>query len=505
MALAPAPGETCRSFIAGAWSRPVAYREGVVVDPATEAPICRVPLAEPAEVARAVAAARAAFYGDSDGEEGWREAAPARRLAVLRRLVEAVEARRSTFAALISREMGAPLDFAEKHQVAAGIGHLAATLDAAERAGDDTPVAPDRPADRVRYEPMGVAALITPWNWPLNQTALKVGAALAAGCAMVLKPSERAPLSALLFGEAMEEALARANAEDGARAPAGLFNLVIGDGATGAALAGQDGVDVVSFTGSTRAGRAVAVAAAPAFRRTVLELGGKSPNLLFEDCDLETAIRQGVAHCFRNAGQSCNAASRMLVARPIYARAVALAAAAAEATAVGLPDARGGHIGPQVSAEQHARVQGLIAGAQAEGARLVAGGVGRPEGLARGYFSRPTVFADVAPQMALFSTEVFGPVLAMTPFETEAEAIALANDVPYGLAAFVQTADPVRADRVSSRLRAGMVQVNGRSRAPGAPFGGVKGSGWGREAGIWGIRSLQEVKSISGAAAVRGG
>ncbi|MEL6217903.1 MAG: aldehyde dehydrogenase family protein [Pseudomonadota bacterium] len=470
-------------LIGGSWIRSDGAREVALANPGTGE--ARRPLLVGGEkiVRGAVAAAVTAR------EAGWGEEPPAARIQYLDRLIEAIEARRERFAALISEEVGAPIDFARTHQVQTALGHLAAIRAAALSHSADTPVSPDRPSDRVRYEPVGVAGLITPWNWPLNQIALKVGAALVAGCPMVLKPSELAPQTAMLFGICMEAS----------GLPAGVFNLALGDGQTGAELAAHPDIDVVSFTGSTRAGRSVARSAAERMARVTLELGGKSPNLLFADCDLETAIRQGVAHCFRNAGQSCNAASRMLVERSVYEDAVTLAAAAAEATTVGLPDAPGPHLGPQINARQYDRVQELIETGQWDGARLVAGGPGRPEVVARGFFSRPTVFADVTPEMRLFREEIFGPVLSITPFDTEDEAVRLANDTEYGLAAFVQTNDPVLADRVSKRLRAGMVQVNGKSRAPGAPFGGVKASGMGREAGIWGIRAFQEIKSITGA------
>ena len=453
------------------------------IDPATETPRPPLPCAGPADVEKAVVAA---------ARSGWQATGRGERIAALDRLIAAIADRREDLARTISREIGAPIDFARAAQVGAALDHLAATRAALVAADGDLPVAPDRPADRVRYEPVGVAGLITPWNWPLNQVVLKVGGALAAGCPMVLKPSEFATDTALLFAACV----------DAARLPAGMVNVVPGGSDTGRALVTHPGVDVVSFTGSTRAGREIAVAAAPDFKRTILEMGGKSPNILFADCDLDTALRQGIAHCFRNNGQSCNAASRMLVAREVYDAAVARAAEIAGAFPVGRPDAPGGHIGPQVNAAQFERVQDLIASGIAEGARCVAGGPGRAPGFARGFYSRPTVFADVAPAMRLFREEVFGPVLTMTPFDDEAEGIRLANDTAYGLAGYVQTADPARADRVARALRAGMVQVNGRSRAPGAPFGGMKASGIGRESGLWGIRAFQEVKSISGAVAI---
>jgi len=470
-------------FIGGDWIAARGTRVVPLADPATEADRPPLRVAGVQQVEAAVAAAAGS---------GWQAAARADRLAALRRLLEAVAARRAAFAETISDEIGVPIDFARDHQVNAALNHLRVTLDAAERARDDTPVAPDQPEHRVRHEPIGVAGLITPWNWPLNQVVLKAGAALVAGCPMVLKPSELATRTAILFASCMEAA----------EVPAGVFNLLPGDGETGADLVAARGVEVVSFTGSTRAGRAIALAAATDFKRTILEMGGKSPNLLFADCDVPRALRQGMAHCFRNNGQSCNAASRMLVAREIYDEVVALAGAHARSIPLGAPADPGAHLGPQVSAAQFARVQALIASGLEDGARCVAGGPGRPDGIARGYYSRPTVLADVTPSMRVFREEVFGPVLTLTPFDDEAEAIRLANDSAYGLAGYVQTADPARADRVARALRVGMVQVNGRSRAPGAPFGGMRASGIGREAGLWGIRAFQEVKSISGATAL---
>ncbi|MEL6978496.1 MAG: aldehyde dehydrogenase family protein [Pseudomonadota bacterium] len=483
-------------MIGGAWVS-CASTAGMSIDPASEKELGSYGLASPAEVDAAVGAARRAFEA-----EGWRAAPKALRLETLRAIIQRLEAKAEDLAQEISQEIGAPIDFARARQVAHGLDHLRIILAAAEAARDDVAPDPTTPEHRVRYEPMGVAALITPWNWPFNQIALKVGAALAAGCAMVLKPSELAPSSAALIAEEVRAGLAAAGA------PAGVFNLVQGEAASGRALVAHPGVDAISFTGSTAAGREIAQIAARDFKRVTLELGGKSPNLLFADCDAPRAVRQGVAHCFRNAGQSCNAASRMLVERSIYDEVLALAAAEAEATTVGDPAAPGGHLGPQVSGAQFDRVQALIASGIEQGARLIAGGLGKPPGLPRGvygegigYFSRPTVFADVAPSMRIFREEIFGPVLTITPFDSEDEAIALANDSAYGLAAYVQTGDPARADRLARALRAGMVQVNGESRAPGAPFGGVKASGVGREAGFWGVRAFQEIKAISGVAA----
>jgi len=477
---APADADAPAMLIAGRWEAPAGGPAIARADPATEAPRAPVIPASADQIARAVAAAAGS---------GWQGAVRDARLAALDRLADALGARAEALAHVISTEIGAPIDFARSGQVAAALGHLRATRDALAAAPDDTH-APGQPDHRVRYEPAGVAALITPWNWPLNQVVLKVGAALAAGCPMVLKPSELGAETAALVAAAMQDA----------DLPPGTFNLLQGGADVGAALVADPRVAVISFTGSTRAGQSIASAAATGFRRTVLELGGKSPNIVFADCDLDRAIRQGLAHCFRNNGQSCNAAARMLVERSVYDAAVALAADLAAAWPVDAPDRPGAHLGPQVSAAQYGRVQDLIASGTAQGARLVAGGPGRAPGFARGFYSRPTVLADVTPAMRVWREEIFGPVLTMTPFDGEAQAIALANDTDYGLAGYIQSGDPGRADRVARALRVGMVQVNGQSRIAGAPFGGVKGSGLGREAGLWGIRAFQDIKSISGAA-----
>lgn len=323
----------------------------------------------------------------------------------------------------------------------------------------------------------------------MNQVVLKVGAALAAGCTMVLKPSEIAPMSSIVFAECI----------DAAGLPAGVFNMVNGDGAgVGSLLSSHPDIDVVSFTGSTRAGILISKAAADTVKTVSLELGGKSPNLVFDDCDVAAAVARGAAFCFNNTGQSCNAASRMLVERSAYELAVDVAAATARDTTVDLPSKPGNHIGPLVSEAQFDKVQGLIKAGIDEGARLVAGGLGRPDGLNRGWFVKPTVFADTTQEMTIIREEIFGPVLAIMPFDTEEEAIALANDTPYGLAAYIQTGDMDRARRVAAQLRAGMIQVNGANRISGSPFGGYKQSGVGREGGMWGIEEFLEIKTISG-------
>lgn len=323
----------------------------------------------------------------------------------------------------------------------------------------------------------------------MNQVVLKVGAALAAGCTMVLKPSEIAPMSSVLFAEIVHKA----------GLPAGVFNMVNGDGpGVGSILSSHPEIDVVSFTGSTRAGILISKSAADTVKTVSLELGGKSPNLVFDDTDIEAAVARGASFCFANTGQSCNAATRMLVERSAYDQAVEVARRTAETTVVDMPSKQGGHIGPLVSEAQFTKVQTLIQSGIDEGAKLVAGGVGRPEGLNRGWFVKPTVFADATPDMTIIREEIFGPVLAMMPFDTEDEAIAMANDTPYGLAAYIQTGDNERARRVARQLRAGMIQVNGSGRASGAPFGGYKQSGVGREGGLWGIEEFLEIKTISG-------
>lgn len=471
-------------LINGTWVTPASDRCVELFDPVTETFRCACPLGSERDVDQAARAARNAF------DCGWNDSTLDQRRAILEQLIISVEDKKHAFAETISREIGAPIDFSRTHQVNAALAHLRATHAAAQQPENafDTAVAPDIPCHRVRFEPMGVAALITPWNWPLNQIALKVGAALIAGCTMILKPSELASETGMLFAQCMAEA----------GAPNGVFNLILGDAETGSAITNHPNVDVISFTGSTRAGKSVAQAAAKSFKRTTLELGGKSPNLLFDDCDLPLAVQQGVAHCFRNSGQSCNAASRMLVQSSIYDKVLILAKQIAESYESGAANLPGPHMGPLVNRAQFGRVQRLIQEGIAQGARLIAGGPGRPGGVEKGFFITPTVFADVTPDMSIAREEIFGPVLAISRFTDMEDAIEQANDCAYGLAAYVQTGNDKIADEASRRLKAGMIQVNGTSRAPGAPFGGVKASGHGREAGIWGIRAFQDVKSISG-------
>ena len=469
-------------YIDGAWVAPRDGTDFPVYNPATEEAYATIPLGGAADAEAAISAARTAFAS-------WSMTTPAERGEVLRAILAVYEKRAGDMAEAISNEMGAPIDMSLADQAASGRGHLKAFIRALDAFEWQHPLRPGVEGQDLVYEPAGVAGLITPWNWPMNQVVLKVGAALAAGCTMVLKPSEIAPMSSILFSEIMHEA----------GVPAGVYNMVNGDGVgVGSILSSHPGIDVVSFTGSTRAGILISKAAADTVKTVSLELGGKSPNLVFADTDIDAAVARGTSFCFANTGQSCNAATRMLVERPAYERAVEVAKATAESTLVDLPNKTGDHIGPLVSQAQFEKVQRLIQAGIDEGARLVAGGTGRPEGLNRGWFARPTVFADATPDMTIMREEIFGPVMAMMPFDSEDEAIELANDTPYGLAAYIQTDSAERARRVAGRLRAGMVQVNGASRASGAPFGGYKQSGVGREGGAWGIEEFLEIKTISG-------
>ena len=469
-------------YINGSWVAPINGVDFPVLNPATEEPYAVISLGGKDDTEAAVKAARATF-------PSWSMTTPQERAEYLKALLANYEARSDEMATSISTEMGAPIDMSMTDQTGAGKSHLKAFLRALENFEWSKPLRPGMQGQQLVHEAAGVAALITPWNWPMNQVVLKVGAALAAGCTMVLKPSEIAPMSSVLFAEMVHEA----------GLPAGVFNMVNGDGAgVGTILSSHPGIDVVSFTGSTRAGIQISKAAADTVKTVSLELGGKSPNLVFDDTDIDAAVTRGASFCFANTGQSCNAATRMLIERSAYDEAVKVAAATAKATRVDMPNKHGDHLGPLVSEAQFDKVQDLIQAGIDEGARIVAGGVGRPEGINRGWFVKPTVFADATPDMTIMREEIFGPVLAMMPFDTEEEAIELANDTPYGLAAYIQTGSSERARRVAAKLRAGMIQVNGSSRASGSPFGGYKQSGVGREGGVWGIEEFLEIKSISG-------
>ena len=472
--------DASKHYINGQWVASIDGREMAVENPSTEEKIATITLGGVADADAAVAAAKAAF-------PAWAATDPLDRIAALERLMEVYKGQAEDMAQAISFEMGAPIALARTAQVGAGAGHLKNTIRTAKGFAFERPLGDHAPCDMILYEPVGVCALITPWNWPMNQVMLKVAPALAAGCTMVLKPAEQAPLSAVLLAEMI----------DAAGFPPGVFNLVNGDGAgVGAHLTAHPDVNMVSFTGSTRAGVAISKAAADTVKRVSLELGGKGANIIFADAD-EKAVTRGVRHCFNNSGQSCNAPTRMLVERSIYEQAIETARAVAEKTEVGPADIEGRQIGPVVSETQFNKIQYLIKRGIDEHATLIAGGLEHPDGLNRGHFVRPTIFADVTPEMTIWKEEIFGPVLTMTPFDSEEEAIALANDTPYGLTNYVQTADKSRARRLARGLRSGMVEMNGKFGAPGTPFGGMKQSGTGREGGVWGLEEFLEVKAVS--------
>ena len=467
-------------YIDGRWVAPAAPRDLDVIDPSTEEVCATISLGDQADTDAAVAAARRAF-------DGWAATPLPERIAALERILAAYLTRSEDMAQAITAEMGAPLDWSRQQQVTSGDWHFEGFLAAARAMEWDHPLGPQSPGERIFHEPVGVVALITPWNWPMNQIALKVAPALLAGCTMVLKPSEVSPLSALVFAEIV----------DAAGLPPGVFNLVNGDGpGVGSQLSVHADVDMVSFTGSTRAGRLISKAAADTIKRVSLELGGKGANIIFSDAD-DRAVKRGAARCFSNSGQSCNAPTRMLVHRDRYDAAVDIAARVADDTPVIPAHQEGRGIGPVVSEVQFQKIQALIQSGIDEGARLVAGGTGRPGHLNRGYFVRPTVFADVTPDMTIWREEIFGPVLSIIPFDTEDQAIAMANDTEYGLTNYIQTTDKDRLRRVARRLRSGMVESNGRGFSKGSPFGGMKQSGNGREGGVWGLHEFLEVKIVS--------
>ena len=468
-------------YINGKWVTPKSKEEIKVIDPATEENCAVITLGNKDDVNDAVNAAKKAY-------SSWAFSSKEERIKLLEKLYENYKKRWADIANAITIEMGAPKDFATKLQAGTGAAHLKSFIRYLKNFEFEKPLGDHAPNQRLIYEPKGVCALITPWNWPMNQVCLKVMPAIASGCTMVLKPSELAPLSSMILAELIDET----------KIPAGVFNLVNGDGATtGDALTSHPDVNMISFTGSTRAGALISQNAAKDFKRVSLELGGKGANIIFKDADPD-AIERGALRCFRNSGQSCNAPTRMLVEKSMYNDAVERLKKYTENFEVGDPKKEGEHIGPVISETQYNKIQTLIKKGIEEGAKLVAGGPGKPDGLEKGYFVKPTVFADVNNKMAIARTEIFGPVLSVMPFETEEEAIEIANDTPYGLTNYIQTKDKEKVKRVARKLRSGMVDVNGAGIAVDAPFGGFKHSGIGREAGKHGLEEFLEVKSVGG-------
>jgi aldehyde dehydrogenase (NAD+) len=468
-------------YINGEWAASKNKKQIEVIDPATEKSCAVISLGGKEDVHSAVIAAKNAFtsWGFTSKEE---------RIKLLEKLYEIYKKRWNDISDAITLEMGAPKDFSSKLQTGTGASHIKSFIGYLKNFEFEKPLGEHAPNQRILYEPKGVCALITPWNWPMNQVCLKVIPAIAAGCTMILKPSELAPLSSMILAEMIDEA----------KFPPGVFNLINGDGATtGDALTSHPDVNMISFTGSTRAGALISKNAAQDFKRVSLELGGKGANIIFKDADPE-AIERGALRCFRNSGQSCNAPTRMLVEKSMYNEAVERLKKYANEFKVDDPNKEGDHIGPVISETQFNKIQNLIQKGIDEGAKLVAGGPGKPSGLDKGYYVKPTVFVDVKNDMEIAKTEIFGPVLSVIPFESEEEAISIANDTPYGLTNYIQTQDPEKVKRVARKLRSGRVVVNGAGIAVEAPFGGFKHSGIGREAGQEGLTEFLEVKSVGG-------
>ncbi|WP_176082598.1 aldehyde dehydrogenase family protein [Martelella sp. HB161492] len=465
-------------YIDGVWVSPLREKIIPVINPATEEPFMEIAGGSAEDADLAVRAAKRAFAGFSRTSRD-------QRMALLERILDCYMARFDDLSEAVRLEMGAPVNLAKGSQVPVGASHIKSTLEALAEFSFSDPCG----EAMILREPIGVCALITPWNWPLNQIAAKVAPAIATGCTMVLKPSEVAPLSGLIFAEIMEEA----------GVPKGVFNLVNGTGPdVGQVMAGHEDVDMVSFTGSTRAGIIVAKTAADTVKRVCQELGGKSPNIILADADLERAVRYSVTECFENSGQSCNAPTRLLVPESRHDLALSIAKATAESLVTGDPASEQTDLGPVVSEVQFNKIEGLIEKGIAEGAELVTGGPGRPDGLNRGYYVRPTIFGNVTNDMTIAREEIFGPVLSVLPYETEEQAIEIANDTVYGLAAYVQSGDLGHARDVAAKLRAGNVSINGPAWSTKVPFGGYKQSGNGREFADWGMHDFLEIKGVRG-------
>lgn len=472
--------DTRKFFINGEWVDPSSDDSVGVVNPSTEQVFASISMGTTKDADHAVHSARDAF-------KTWSTTSTRERVTLLRKLLDIYSNRSEEMAKAISDEMGAPITFARNLQVGAGYNHLKATLKALGEFKFEHPLSDESQDSQIMHEPIGVAALITPWNWPMNQVMLKVAPALAAGCTIVLKPSQVAPISSMLLASMIEEA----------GFPPGVFNLVNGSGAKlGSYLCRHDDIDIVSFTGSTTAGASITRDTADGIKRVSLELGGKGANIVFADAD-KASVRGSIERCFRNTGQSCNAPTRLLVERSVLEETIELAVETAENTKIGSSDLEGPHIGPVASRSQYDKVRNLIETGIEEGATLKAGGLERPDGVNQGWFIRPTVFSDVTPDMTIAREEIFGPVLSIFAFDSEGEAIELANDTEYGLANYIQTTDKDRANRVSRQLRSGMVEVNCKPFGAGFPFGGYKKSGNGREGGRFGLEEFLEIKVVS--------
>jgi len=469
-------------YINGKWVKPLKENNFDVINPSTENVYAKISLGSKEDLDLAVRAAKDAF-------ESWAFSDVNERISLVEDFISLYDKRSSDMAEAISTEMGAPIKMATNDQVTAGSKHMKNFISAMKNFKFEQPLRSDTPDEQMIYEPIGVCGLITPWNWPMNQVTLKVIPAILTGCTMILKPSEIAPMSSLLFSEMMDEI----------GFPPGIFNLINGDGPTvGEAMSAHPEIDMMSFTGSTRAGIAVSKGSANTIKRVSLELGGKGANVIFSDSDVKSAVKRGSDRVLKNSGQSCNAPTRMLVEKSSYREAVSYAKEIFNSTSVDSSDKQGDHIGPVVSRTQFDKIQDLIQSGIDEGAELVTGGTGRPEGLTQGYYIKPTVFANVNNEMRIAREEIFGPVLSIIPFQSEDEAVEIANDTNYGLTHYVQSGDKDRTQRMARRLRAGMVEVNGAGRAPGSPFGGSKQSGNGREGGMHGLLEFVELKAVSG-------
>lgn len=466
-------------YINGVWCDPIQAKWFEVIHPGNEEKIASIAMGSRADVNIAVDAAKEAF-------KTWQFSEVAERVALLERILKVYQSRAEEFVKIMPYEMGTTISFSRDVHVPVGCGHIEAAIQALK--SHRFIRLSQRGGSTLIDEPIGVVGMITPWNWPVNQVMIKVAPALAAGCTMVLKPSEYSPLSAIMLAEVFDEA----------GIPPGVFNMINGDGeGVGAAISKHPDVDMVSFTGSTRAGKAITIGAADTIKRVTLELGGKSPNLLFADADLKSASKISVDACFINNGQSCDAASRLLVEKSVYNEVVELVCAEAASVKVDDPMMEGPHMGPVVNKNQFDNIQKLIKIGIDDGANLAVGGLGRPNGFRKGYYIKPTVFTDVDNEMAIAQHEVFGPVLSIIPFEDEDHAISIANNTPYGLAAYIQSYDDNRIERVSKRLRAGVINVNGHAGDYDVPFGGYKQSGNGREAGPMGLYEYLETKAVT--------